>query len=166
MQKAEALIKEIELLKKQIKELEDRVNLQEEYCFESIADAMSMVETALQFSDLDNIPEFAHENVIILHTNCFRTAALAYAYDSEYDERYYMHALPDKMLTPEELSNNINCSQENAYIILKSNIFSISDEFEKIVLDAIADKKVTFVICTSNLEHIPQSIREKMRVIQ
>ena len=96
MQKAEALIKEIELLKKQIKELEERVSSQEEYCFMSIAETMSMVETALQFSDLDNIPEFAHENVIIFHTNWFRTAALAYAYDSEYDERYYMHTFLTK----------------------------------------------------------------------
>ena len=33
-------------------------------------------------------------------------------------------------------------------------------------LDAISKEKVFFIICTNELEKIPESIREKMRVIK
>ena len=41
-----------------------------------------------------------------------------------------------------------------------------SDEFEKLILDAVAESKVFFIILTNDLVKIPQSLREKMRVIQ
>ncbi len=165
-EKIDVLLKEIADLKEQIADLEIRVGWHEDNHLDSITDVVITVQDALEFSDLDDIQCYTDENVIILHTNCFRTAALAKACRSSCDRIWCMHTMPIEELTPELLSNNINRSQKGEYILLKSNIFSLSDEFEKIIIDAIAKEKVFFAICTNKLENIPQTIREKMRIIQ
>jgi hypothetical protein len=123
-----------------------------------------LIREALEFSDLDDIQEYSEENVIILHKNCFRTVALANAYKAP--ARWNMHKLAPKDLTVELLKDNIRRANDGDYVLLKDNIFEISDEAEPIIVNTILEKKVFFIICTNNLEKIPQSIREKMRVIQ
>lgn len=165
-EKLDALMAEVEALKEQVADLETRLGWLEDNCIsvDSGWDAVSFVQSAIEFADLDNIQEYSEENIIILHTNCFRTAALANAYKAP--ARWNMHELSDSQLTVELLKQNINRSKQGEYILMKSNVFSISDEFEKVIFDAIAERKVFFILCTSDLNTIPTSIREKMRVIQ
>lgn len=165
-EKLDALMAELEALKDQVTDLEVRLGWLEDNCIsvDNGWDAISIVQNALEFTDLDDIQEYSGENIIILHTNCFRTAALANAYKAP--ARWNMHELSDEQLTVELLQDNISRAKQGEYILLKSKIFSLSDAFERIILDAIAEKKVFFIICTKELETIPQSIRDKMRVIQ
>lgn len=165
-EKLNAIMAELESLREQVLDLENRVGWLEDNCIsvDSGWDAISMVQDALEFADLDDVQEYSEENIIILHANCFRTAALANAYKAP--ARWNMHELSDKQLTVELLQENIKRSKQGEYILLKSNIFSLSDMFESVIIDAIEEKKVFFIICTNGLEKIPQSIREKMRVIQ
>lgn len=164
--KLNAILAELNSLKKQVIELENKIDWIKDDCLSSdyALDAIMQIKEALEFSDLDDIQKYTNENIIILHTNCFRTAALAKAYNAP--ARWNMHDLPDKELTPELLLNGINRSNQGTYILLKSNVFSISNKFESIILNAILEKKVFFIICTNNLEKIPPSIRNQMRVIQ
>ena len=165
-EKLNAILEELETLKEQVAELEGKLSWLEDNCIDvdSGWDAISLVRNALEFSDLDNIQEYSKENVIILHTNCFRTVALANAYKAS--SRWNMHELTPKELTAELLQENIRRANKGDYFLLKDNVFSLSNEFETIIANAILEKKVFFIICTNNLEKIPQSIREKMRVIQ
>jgi hypothetical protein len=164
--KLNAILEELESLKEQVAELESNLNLLEDYCIDADNGwgPIQLIREALEFSDLDDIQEYSEENVIILHKNCFRTVALANAYKAP--ARWNMHKLAPKDLTVELLKDNIRRANDGDYVLLKDNIFEISDEAEPIIVNTILEKKVFFIICTNNLEKIPQSIREKMRVIQ
>ena len=70
----EALKKEIEELNKKIEDLEIYINDVSESFYDN--DALIDIENVLEFSFLDNFPEHIDENVIILHSNPYRTYKL------------------------------------------------------------------------------------------
>ena len=120
-EKLNAIVEELEALKEQVAELEDKLSWLEDNCIDvdSGWDAISLVRNALEFSDLDNIQEYSEENVIILHTNCFRTVALANAYKAP--SRWNMHELTPKELTAELLQENIRRANNGDYFLLKES---------------------------------------------
>ncbi len=164
----EALAVEIEELKEKVAELEQRME-DEVFSLEAqmddcVSDVLLAYENAEEFSDLDVIPAYSDENVIILHRNRFRTADLAHACRAHHIA--IMYSMLPQLLTPAELLRTIASCQKGDYIFLKTNIFSISDEFERIINDAITEDKVYFAIFTNSIEKIPQSLRDHMRVIE
>lgn len=173
------LLNEIAELKERIEELESRVDDEVSYLEEkiddldasyqdSITDCLVEFENAQEFSDLDEIPTYTDENVIILHRNRFRTADLAHACrpSEQSSGIVLMHRMLIQYVTPSNLQQTITNSNRGTYVFLKDNVFSISDEFERIILDAITEGKVYFAIFTNSIDKIPQSIRDRMRVIE
>ena len=156
--KYDEIMAELESLRKKIRETDRYLN--------GNVIEINFLKNALEFSDLDGIEEYCDENIIILHKNCFRTNSIVYACRPKSGREYHFHKTPDEVMTPEYLLKIIECADSGTYILLKSNVFSLSDKFESIILDAISKEKVFFVICTNRLENIPVSIREKMRVME
>ena len=172
------LLNEIAELKEKMAELESRIDdevssLEEKIddldasFQDSITDCLVEFGNAQDFSDLDEIPTYTDENVIILHRNRFRTADLAHACrPSEQSSVIWLLHKYSQDLTPSNLLRAVTNSNKGAYIFLKDIVFSVSDEFERIILDAITEEKVYFAIFTNSIDKIPQSIRDRMRVIE
>ena len=165
------MLEQIEALKKEIEELNQKIEKLETY-IDNVAeslfnhDVILDVERVLEFSFLDNFPEHIDENVIILHNNPYRTYKLMRSCKASCGIKQLMYSIDDSFLTPEFFTKSLFEAKKGQYIAISSEIFSLSDKFETLMLDAIKQDKVKFIILTNDLETIPCSIREKMNVIQ
>lgn len=164
LEQIEALKKEIEELNKKIEELETYIDNVGESLFNH--DAILDVERVLEFSFLDSFPEHIDENVIILHSNPYRTYKLMRSCKASCGSTQMMYRIDDSFLTPEFFIKSLLQAEKGQYIAISSEMFSLSDKFETLMLDAIKQDKVKFIILTNDLETIPKCIRDKMNVIQ
>ena len=165
------MLEQIESLKKEIKELNQKIENLETH-IDNVAeslfnhDASLDVESVLEFSFLDNFPKHIDENVIILHSNPYRTYKLMRSCKASCGTMQMMYRIDDSFLTPEFFIKSLSQAEKGQYIAISSEMFSLSDKFETLMLNAIKQGKVKFIILTNNLEAIPCSIREKMNVLQ
>lgn len=163
-EKIDALKKEIEALNERIEGLE--AQLEDVSCSIPNGDVLIDVENVLEFSFLDNFPEHTDENIIILHTDPYRTYNLINSCKSSCGRRQNMYGMNEIYCTPGFFRESLLRAQKGQYIALRGDVFDISDEFETLILEAISLGEVFFIILTNDLSKIPQSIHEKMRVIQ
>lgn len=162
---------QIDALKKEIEELNERIEELEAHfddvCYSILDnDTLSEVENVLEFSFLDNFPEYTDENIIILHSNPYRTSKIVNACKPSSGVRYNLYSASKAGLTPERIKEDVSQAQKGTYFVLNSDMFDFSDAFEPLILDAITQNKVYFVILTNDLGKIPQSLQETMRIIQ
>ena len=167
--KLDAILGKLEEISERIGEIEERVEELENDTAAESNDLLCEIQHISQFVDilydfhLMDFPQIDRENLIFIHTNAFRTASFVDSLVDPFGGLTETHRMTKAHLTPAHLLETIQNSEN---IVIRSDIFSWSQDFEKIVVDAIANKKVCFVILTNDLESIPQSIRSKMRVMQ
>ena len=166
-EKLDALVAELETLKERVEDMEEQIADLEAIVEESFYDdTLAWIEEALEYSDLDEKITYKDENVLILHTNIFRTMELVRACEPDSGIRYNLNKMTAQQLTPKELLRNIDIAQEGTYLFVTSDVFTYAAEMETIIANAMEAGKIYFMILTNNLDKVPHSIRDKMRVIQ
>ena len=166
-EKLDAIMAELEALKEKVENMEEQIADLEAIVEDGSYDAaLAWIEEALEYSELDEKLTYTDENVLLLHTNIFRTTELVRASQPSSGIRYNLNQMTAKHLTPQELQRNIDVAQEGSYLFVTSDVFTYAAEMETIIVNAMAAGRIFFMILTNNLNKVPQSIREKMRVIQ
>ena len=166
-EKLDAIMAELEALKEKVENMEEQIADLEAIVEDGSYDAaLAWIEEALEYSELDEKLTYTDENVLLLHTNIFRTTELVRACAPSSGIRHNLNQMSAKHLTPQELQRNIDIAQNGSYLFLTSDVFTYANEMEAIIADAMAAGNVYFMILTNSLEKVPQSICNKMRVIQ
>ena len=167
-EKLDVILNKLEEISERIGKIEERVEELENDAAAERNDLLCEIQHISQFIDIlyefhkMDFPQLDRESLIFVHTNAFRTASFVNSLVDPFGSLTETHQMTKNYLTPTHLLDTI---QKSENIVIRSDIFSWSPDFEKIVVDAIANKKVCFVILTNDLESIPQSIRSKMRVM-
>ena len=163
----EAILAEIETLKEQIENLEARVASLEELVLDAdIQETTSWLQSIMDFEYLNGKEEHANKNVVIVHKDCFRTAALVDGCKPKVRSTYLLYHMNKEFLQPLVLMQLIENAREGECFVLDSEVFSYSELFTAIILSAIDKGSVYFVLLTNNLHKIPQSILAKCSVIE
>lgn len=170
----EELIEKVESLTAKVEELESRLaeidgNLEgivEDYVESALSDVSYWMEEAEDFADLDADCNYTDENVLILHTNRFRTAMLVSACKPSNGGAYNLIKVSPDRLTPDNLYKTIRSAKKGEYFVFKGNVFSCNNEFTQVIMNAIIEGKVYFAIVTNDPRTIPQQILEHLRVVQ
>ena len=168
-EKLDAILEKLNEISERIEQLEESVY---EYQNDGAAernDILCEVQEISQFTEMIydyqelDFQKFDNENMIFIHSNVFRTHSFVNALVKSYGGLTMTIKMTKTHLTPAALLDII---RKNENILIKSEVFSWSPDFEKIIGDAIVNNEARFVILTNTLENIPQGLREKMRVIQ
>ena len=168
------LVEKIEALTARIEELEDRLAEMEgsiaevagEVAGDMVSNVLCWFDDAEDFADLDATQSYTDENILIIHTNRFKTSELIRACKPSNGGTWRMTNMSPVHLTPDSLREMICKSAAGEYFALKSSVFSYDDEFERVIMDAITEGKVYFVIVTNDPQTVPQQIRERLRVVR
>lgn len=170
----EELADKIEALTARVEELEDSLAEMEGNMADvanglidrSVSNTYWWVEDAEDFADLDRANSYTDENILIEHTDRFRTAMLVGACKPSNGVTSHMTKMSPAFLTPDFLREKICKAVAGEYFVLKSSVFSYDDEFERVIMDAITDGKVYFAIVTNDPQTVPQQIREQLRTVR
>ncbi len=166
-EKLDAILEKLDELSERINDIEGRLNDLECNIPEELSDVVYKVKDALRLTSA-MIPDYSKENIIILHTDGFRTAAILDACLTPGKNLCDMMTVTPEYLDPSFLSKEINNLFLATHFVLSSDIFARSAEFEKIIADAINEDKANanFIIITNNIEMVPQSLRDIMRTVK
>lgn len=162
LEKLEELSERIGKIEERIEELENDAAAERNDILCELQGVTQFVETLYEYKKLD-FPKLDCENLIFVHTNALRTASLIEALANVCGGLVQTNEMTKKYLTPEYLSDLI---KRETYIVVKSEIFSWSPDFERIIANAMATGETYFAILTNDIESVPQSIRDKMRVMK
>ena len=168
-EKLDVILEKLGEIGERISKIEERVEELENNATAEHNDILCEVQHISQFVDtlydfhLMDFPQLTRENLIFIHTNAFRTASFVDSLVDPFGGLTETHRMTKAHLTPSHLLDTIQNSEN---IVIRSDVFFWSPDFEKIIVDAIVNNKVCFVILTNDLESIPQSLRDKMRVLQ
>ena len=170
-EKLDSILEKLEEMSSKLEELEERIDEMESNNYGQYNDMLcevqgisQFIETIYEYQELD-FQKFESENLIFIHTNALRTASFINALVKSYRRLHMMNKMTEKELTPEFLAQSVALDEKDSNVV-SGEIFSYSPEFEKIITHAIEGQKSYFIILTNNIQDIPQSLREKMRVIQ
>ena len=86
-------------------------------------DALSEEENVLEFSFLDSFSEYTDENIIILHSNPYRTFKLVNSCKPSCGIRQNMYEMSKLYLTADYFSESLSRAQRGEYIALCSEVF-------------------------------------------
>ena len=168
-EKLDLILNKLEEISERIGKIEERVDeLENDAAAErndilcEVQNISNFVETIYDFNELD-FSGLECDNLILLHTNALKTAAFVDAFIHACGSLTQTNKMTKDLLTPACLEDII---EKNKYVLVKSDIFSWSEEFESIVCDAITTRKAVFAILASGLESIPLSIRTKCGIIE
>ncbi len=162
--KLDAICEKLENLSRKINDLEERVSGLYEETLDEMSGIVFKIEKALAYEGAD-VPDYSNENIIILHSSCFRTSALVKACCSPCKSINDLTGDPGQ-ISPDQLAEKISRTMTDTHFILSSDIFARSDGFEKVILNAVTEGEAYFAIVTDDIWKIPDRLRNIMRLVQ
>ena len=168
-EKLDLILNKLEEISERIGKIEERVDELENDAAAERNDILCEVQAVTQFLEIFyefqemDFCELETENLIFLHTNALRTASFVKTLVGVCGALTQVNQMKKEHLTPAYLADIM---KRERHIVVKSDVFAWSDEFETLISGAIAADENNIYILTNDVECVPQSIREKMRVIQ
>lgn len=168
-EKLDAILNKLEEITERIGQIEERVEQLTNDAAAERNDILCEVQAITQF--LEIYYEFQEmdfcglvkENLIFLHTDALRTASFVKTLVGVCDCLTQVNQMKKEFLTPDYLAGIM---KRERHIVIKSDVFAWSSDFETLIGDSISADENNFYILTDDLESIPQSLRDKMRVMQ
>lgn len=158
LEKLDQLNERLEALEERIYEWENSAMVEREQILSEVQGVTPLLTDICTFQRLD-FPDFESENLIFLHKNAMRTASFvdSVARSTGVNNTVGQHFSP-------EVLRWIIAQGKN--IVVDGGIFAVSPEYEQIVCEAIARKLACFVVVTRDVDAVPQSLRDQMRVVE
>lgn len=158
LKKLEEISARIGKIEERFEKLENDVTDEHEEILSAVNDVAAFVDDLHTYQRFD-FPTFDNENIIFVHTNAFRTDSFMSAAAKDTSFCSCLVHTP----TPAGLKWIIGKEQR---IAIPGEMFTWDPDYEKVVGDAIENGDACFVILTNDPESIPQSIRNKARLMQ